>query len=279
MGDLAVDTAVTPLGDGRYRATLRAEWEIWGPMGGYVAAVALRAAGADSPFLRPASFTAHYLGVARFDEVEVVVETRRQARTATAQRVSMTQGDRPVLDAMVWSIGPVEGLAHHLAEPPDVDGPEGLPSMEELRGGDAPTFAFWHNLQTRPVGHSGQWPPPGPLPPAWQTWQSFVPTATFDDPWVDAARSVILLDVAGWPSLSRHHAWRDHGFTGPSLDLYVAFHEPAPQAAWLLADGCAPVAGDGLYGWHARIWSPARRLVASGQGQGLFRTVPSGPPG
>ena len=36
------DTAVDGT-DGSYRAVLSKDWEIWGPMGGYVAAVALRA--------------------------------------------------------------------------------------------------------------------------------------------------------------------------------------------------------------------------------------------
>ncbi len=42
MGDLARDTAVQG-GAGSYGAVLSRDWEIWGPMGGYVAAVALRA--------------------------------------------------------------------------------------------------------------------------------------------------------------------------------------------------------------------------------------------
>ena len=73
MGDLAVDTAVRARGEGRYEATLSADWEIWGPMGGYVAAVALRAAGASTPELRPAAFSCHYLGVAQFDTVDIKV--------------------------------------------------------------------------------------------------------------------------------------------------------------------------------------------------------------
>ena len=41
MGDLGQDTAVQLQPDGTYEASLSADWEIWGPMGGYVAAVAL----------------------------------------------------------------------------------------------------------------------------------------------------------------------------------------------------------------------------------------------
>ena len=53
------------------------DWEIWGPCGGYVAAIALRAAGAESPFARPASFFCHYLSVADFAPVDLVVTPLR----------------------------------------------------------------------------------------------------------------------------------------------------------------------------------------------------------
>src|SRR5687768_16289584 len=117
MGDLARDTAVEPTGRGEegggtFTAKLSRDWEIWGPMGGYVASVALRAAGAVSPFSRPASFFCQYLSVATFDAVDLRVTTLRSARTAAAHRVEMTQGGKPILEATVWSAGDVEGLEH-----------------------------------------------------------------------------------------------------------------------------------------------------------------------
>ena len=70
MADFSLDTAVR--GDaGRYRATLSPEWEVWGPLGGYVAALALRAMGAESPLRRPASFSCLFLSVAHFGSVEL----------------------------------------------------------------------------------------------------------------------------------------------------------------------------------------------------------------
>ena len=56
MGDLEVDTRVERRGDG-FVAQLSRDWEVWGPNGGYVASIALRAAGAVSRFRRPASFS------------------------------------------------------------------------------------------------------------------------------------------------------------------------------------------------------------------------------
>ncbi len=42
MADFAVDTAVQRIEAGRHRAELSPAWEVWGPVGGYVAAIALR---------------------------------------------------------------------------------------------------------------------------------------------------------------------------------------------------------------------------------------------
>jgi hypothetical protein len=68
MGDLAQQTDVTPTpgqdpdrdpDTHRFTAMVHDDWEIWGPEGGYVAAIALRAAGAASPLARSASFFCH----------------------------------------------------------------------------------------------------------------------------------------------------------------------------------------------------------------------------
>jgi acyl-CoA thioesterase II len=276
MGDLSVDTAVVEIADGSYRATLSSEWEIWGPMGGYVAACALRAAGASGAHSRPAAFSCHYLGVARFGEVDLRVETRRDGRTATSQRVEVTQEGRPILDAMVWSVKDgTDGLEHDETEPPDVPGPDGLPTIRELVGEEAePPYPFWNNFDSKPLEFEADWPPSGPLAARWRSWMRFIPTSRFTDAWVDAARSVILVDLPSWPSAHRPHAWSEPPFTAPSLDLHVAFYAPTSGEDWLLCDGEAPLSTGGLFGWTARLWSPSRRLHASGGGQCLYRPLP-----
>lgn len=40
MGDFIDDTALEEIDEGRYRAKLVPEWSTWGPLGGYVAAIA-----------------------------------------------------------------------------------------------------------------------------------------------------------------------------------------------------------------------------------------------
>ena len=260
--------------DGRYRATLSREWEIWGPMGGYVAAIALRAAGAATSQPNPAAFSCHYLGVARFEPVDIEVTTLKEGRAASSHRVSITQDGKAILEALVWSTADNEGLEHDETTPPDLPGPDELQSIQELVPEDAePPFPFWLNFDAKPIHFEQPWPPEGPRPATWQEWLRFLPTATFDDPWADAARSVILVDLPSWPSAHRPHAWRQPPYMAPTLDLNVAFHRPTVDEPWLLCDGAAPVSTRGLFGWTARVWSPGGRLHASGGGQCLYRKV------
>lgn len=273
MGDIEEQTAVRAVGEGRYTADVHQDWEIWGPCGGYVAAIALRAAGAESGLARPASFFCHYLSVAAFEPVDLAVTTLRSGRTVHAQRVEMTQHGRPVLDAMVWSVGEVAGLEHEDMAPPDVPGPDDLPVRQEIwpDEDDRPRFSFWGNFDQRMIESSTVWPPTEPLPPTWRTWVRPVPRSTFDDPWVDGARSLIVLDVGSWPAGSRPHMSQEPPFIAPSLDLYAAFQYPGNTSEWILLDAHSPVAQGGLLSWTGRVWSTDRRLIASGGGQAVFR--------
>ena len=278
MGDLAEDTTVEQTGEGTFVARVSRDWEIWGPMGGYVAAIALRAVGATVPELRPATFSCHYLGVARFEPVDVRVELRKGGRTATSVRVELSQEGRPILDGSVWAVAENEGLEHDEAAMPDVPQPDDLPHIRELLPDEEPPFPFWLNFDAKPIDFETPWPPDGPRPAMWREWLRFSPTASYDDPWVDAGRSVILVDLPSWPSAHRPHAWRQPGFTAPTLDLNIAFHRPTAEEDWLLCDGAAPVSTDGLFGWTAGVWSTDGRLHASGGGQCLYRRMQP-PPG
>jgi acyl-CoA thioesterase-2 len=160
---------------------------------------------------------------------------------------------------------------------PDVPGPDELASISDLLPADAePPFPFWTNFDARPIGFEAEWPPSGPRAPTWQEWLRFLPTASFEDPWVDAARCLILVDVASWPAAHRPHAWRQPPFTAPTLDLHVAFHRPPTGQEWLLCDGAAPLSTAGLFGWTAQVWSRAAGLHASGGGQCLYRRLAPG---
>jgi len=272
MGNLAVDTAVSGA-DGRYTATLSPDWEIWGPNGGYVASVALRAAAAHAAFDRPASFSCHYLSVARFDTVDLEVRTLRRTKRAESVAVSMTQAGTPILEAIAWMVQGGDGIVHDHATMPEVAAHDTLREISELLPPDAPLlYRFWQNFESKPL----QWyddPMDRPAgEPVFRNWYRYTPDATFDDAAVDACRSLILVDTMSWPAATRAHD-PDLAWMAPNLDLAVQFHRADPTAEWLLADGVAPVAEDGLIAFRSHVWTDRGALLATGSGQLLCRPV------
>jgi acyl-CoA thioesterase II len=274
MGDLGKDTAVRG-GDGAYTANLSRDWEIWGPMGGYVAAVALRAAGAHSRFERPASIVGHFLGVAAFDEVQLTTTTRRAASRAESIAVSMTQGGKPIFDALVWSVATgVAGLDHDRSRMGDVGAPEQYPTVAEnlARMDEAPNppFPFWNNFESRPIKWVDNWDEREADEPVWESWERYVVEPDPSDLYLCAARLLVLVDVGSWPGVTRLHV-DTKGLYAPSLDLACEFHRIAPGSSPLFVRGEAPSGADGLLGTHQQVWSRDRELLASGVSQLLCR--------
>jgi acyl-CoA thioesterase II len=271
MGDLGADTAIEG-SDGRYRARLSRDWEIWGPNGGYLAVIALRAAGAHTPLRRPATFSCHFLGVADFDVVDLGVRTIRASRRAASIAVSMTQAGKPIIEALAWIVGDVDGLEHDAAPIPDVAPPESLPSVRERLAEDerGPYHAFWSNFDERPLEWVDNWEEREPGEPTFRSWYRYVPRDRFDDPFVDAGRALLLVDTLGWPAAVRAYA-NDLPFYAPSLDVTARFHASSPESPWLLGECRSPVARDGLVSSAASVWAADGQLLASGGQQMLCR--------
>src|SRR5215468_6515100 len=103
--DLDASTRVTGAG-GSYRIMLSEAWNGWGPNGGYLAAIALRAAGEVAQIRRPASLYCHFLSAPAFDEVRLDVALLKSGRRAEALSVQMRQRDKPVLTALVRTAAP-----------------------------------------------------------------------------------------------------------------------------------------------------------------------------
>lgn len=270
MGNFADDTRIEGC-DGHYCCSLSPDWEFMGPNGGYLATLALRAAGAESRFARPASFAAHYLGVATFDEpVQIEVEALRTAKAAESLRVSLVQKQRAIMEALVWTVDTVAGIEHFAATKPDVPTPDRVAAI------DRPRHKFWNNFVERPANPMVPFPPPGPLPPVQHSWFQYRPAATFGDPFVDAARALVLLDTLPWLAATRCHVWQPKGFFAPTIDMAVTFHQAAPQAAWLLCSAEAHIAHAGLVAARGTVWTEAGLLLASSLGHMLCRPVPVG---
>jgi len=262
MGDLQRDTEIEGA-KGRYRATLSEDWAVWGPNGGYLAAIALRAAAAESRLPRPATFAAHYLAVAKFAPVDLEVTALRRGKRAESFQVLMSQEGAAIVAALVWTTEERPGLDHDFTITPEVPPPKGLRNTDELRG-EPPLYRFWNNLEQRPLSWDSN-DPPAPTDPEFRSWFRYRPRACFADPFVDAARALILIDTLIWPAAWRHHLPQE--YYAPSLDVVAWFHRPAIESEWLFADARAPLGRDGLIAGRADIWSATGELVASGGSQ------------
>jgi acyl-CoA thioesterase-2 len=280
MGDFERDTRLTPApdGDGRYRIALSEDWRIWGPNGGYLASIALRAVGLEAKVPRPASFHAHFLSVARFEEVDVTVTPLRLGRRSESFRVVMGQQGKSILEGLVRTAAEGPGLEHNVSVMPEVPAPETLRNIETLLVDfgkeDESRHAFWDNIERRPIDPEqkrGDWKAG---PPVCREWYRFRPRARFEEPFLDAGRALLLLDTLTWPAACQPHA-PDPAFTAPNLDVTAWFHALVPEEAWLLGDIESSVASGGLMGTTGKIWSPSGRLVATGGAQLLCVPAPA----
>jgi acyl-CoA thioesterase II len=269
MGDFAFDTALPASPDGRFELVLSRDWEIWGPNGGYMAALALRAAGLSCGRSRPANVTVHFLGVASFDApVSIECTTLRAARAATSVSVTISQNGKPVLQAMVWAIDDgLAGLEHDEAPMPPVEPWSGLPTIQERaaeRGEEWNAwYPFWNNFEQRPLDWVADWDNREFTEPLYRNWMRFVGAdAAADDAWTFAARLLLLVDLGGWPSVGRRHDTSN--FIAPSIDVSCEFHRMASRNGWFMLEGHSPFAGDGLVASHQRVWNDSGQLLASG---------------
>lgn len=237
MPDLIADTRVAPAGAaGCYAASLSPDWAVWGPSGGYLAALALRAAMSESRFRRPASFYCHFLAVGEFAPVNLAVIRLGGGKRAESLRVDLRQGDRLLLAATVWMVDEgLRGYEHEALQPPEVDGPTALPDYAALAGDEyAEWYPIWRSIEGRPL----RWREP-----------------------------------PGWNATIAAHAW-PFPFLTPNLDLMVQVHRFAPDETWLLAHGVVPQAADGLVGCVSRLWTTDGRLLATGASKHSCRPNP-----
>lgn len=260
--DLECATRLEPDEDG-FVARLSKDWEIWGPNGGYLATIALRAAGAVAQIRQPASFYCHFLSSPTFDVVKVDVSALKRGRRAESFVVEMTQAGKPILHALVKTAADAPGYSHQHPDAPEVPPPEELKTYERLEPTkQRPAFSFWENIERRPVerGTSDE-----PRAPTLLEWTRYLPRVCFIDPFLDAGRALILLDTFGFPAAyQRYRSWE---YLAPNLDTSAWFHHFNPGCEWLLIDNECVVADRGLMGVSGRVWDTDGRLLATGSAQ------------
>lgn len=127
----AEDTAVEAVGDGWYRGHITDRWHVLGdaaPNGGYLMAVAARAAVEESGRPDPVAVTGHFLRPPEVGDAEIEVETVKEGRRfATIQARLLQSGlEKLRLLGSFGDLSALEGPTRLDREPPH------LPPKEEL---------------------------------------------------------------------------------------------------------------------------------------------------
>ena len=245
-------------------------------MGGYVAAVALRAIADEvAPGHEPASFTCQFLSTAKFEPVDIEVNVRRTSRRTSYVVARMTQNGTDVLDAQAWFAAPTDVVFHDHAKPHRHGHPDDHPPVSAYTD-LPPNFPFWYNFECKPLDWIEDFEAYEGGEPEWAQWVKFVPASSFEDPVLEAARLLLLADLPSFPAAMRAHPGGPPTFVSPSLDLAVQFHRVADLGDWLLAQGVSPIADRGLMAFRSEVWTAAGVLAASGSGQLLLRPIPAG---
>jgi acyl-CoA thioesterase II len=270
LADFLADTRVAPGGrEDVLHAALSPEWAVWGPQGGYVAAIALRAAMERSRLPRPASFHCHFLAVGEFAPVEIEVASLGGGKRAESLRVDVRQGERHLLAATAWMVDEgLRGYEHDFARAPEVPGPDALRGFQDLEPEQYDQwYPIWRHIEGRPT----RWREP-PGRPEWHCWLRFNDTRVPDRA-SDVLRQVFWIDFPGWNATISAHAW-PFPYLTPNLDLTVQFHATAPDEEWTLAEGFVPVASEGVVGCVGRLWTRDGRLLATGTSKHVCRPNP-----
>ncbi len=126
MKELAAATAVSPDGGGRYTGEIRPGWDIMGNAnGGYLLAVAARAAAHAAERPDPVSVTAHYLRPVKPGPVMIQTEVLRAGRRFAVARATLAA--EKSLVAVLGTYGtlePSDHLERLESGPPDIPPPD-----------------------------------------------------------------------------------------------------------------------------------------------------------
>lgn len=253
--------------EGQFQGVLHPDWEIWGPNGGYLSAMAMNAVAQVTPFQQPISYYGMYLSAGKSAQVDLKVTPLRVGRNTGVYTVEMLQGGRTLLHAQVITGNEMPGYDHQDSTPPYKS------SYDQLQPVERETeFRFWDNFECRfdnPVTASGKHSGVS----EWGAWYRFLetkPQTRFED----AMRSLVLIDTLPWPANFMRYGAEGLTHMAPSLDVYVQFHRFAVEEDWMYARATCEEGALGYLGGKAWTWDANGRLLASGGTQLICRPMP-----
>ena len=229
-----------------------------------------------SYFMRPVDIGA---------EVRYEVEVLRDGRGYSTRQVRGFQNGKPVYVCLA-SFAAGEPSGSFQAEPPDVPGPDELPTsaayLEDLSGGTMTesSKAYWSGGRSFDMRHV-----PGPVyltveggrSPHQAVWvrpyDALRPVEGLTTAQRDTAALAYVCDYTILEPALRvlGVAWADEGLVTASLDHAMWFHRPVSMDGWLLYVQEAMSVEDGRGSAVGRFFTPDGGLVASVVQEGMLR--------
>ena len=261
MGNFENDTALNPY-EGGFQGELSEDWKHFNLNGGYLCAIALRAAGSVvGEGQRPVSLSAQFLRIANPGPIKVEVRSLYGSEKHNVVSVSIVQNDKPVLDAYVRTTSLQSDDSHQTCPPPSVPLPQDLSTAPEIREAP-PVSPLLANFENKVVDRGTTAEPVYAQAPYRLQWKRFLPVAKFDDVFVDAGRPTVLVDIWCFSAFSLSRPNRK--IMPVSVDLNITFHHPSSMSEWLLVEARSDVIASSLMYGTASVWNIKRELVASG---------------
>jgi acyl-CoA thioesterase len=257
------DTALEEDGPLRWRAWVPEHWFVGrGPNGGYLAALAARAAEAAAE--RPLrSLALHFAAAPAVGPLDVAATVERAGRSYSVVSLRVEQDGAPMTLGLATLGAPAEdGVAWDAAPPPQA---APLPETEPIPAGAANVPAFMRNYDMRwAVGADGDVPGSG-------GWMRTREPRLLDAPLVAA-----MCDAwapAAFVALGRFVA-------APTLDLTIHVRRPLPPAGMepgdhVLCRFTSRLAVGGLWEEDGALWTPSGELIAQSRQLALARELPA----
>lgn len=246
-----LDTAVEPLSEHVFRATLTDRWNTFaGPNGGYLLAICVRALTHEVPFPDPLVVSGHFLRPPTPGVAEVHTERVRAGRRHASAQASLFQSDKETLRvvATFTDLQAAQGRTLMLAPPPALPPPEQL--LDPLAGASLPGVTIAERVEARLAA-----------PPGWMTGQpSGEPSTEF---WMrlrggrdaDPLALTFLVDAAP-PTVMEIGE-----FVSSTVEMTVHVRaRPAP--GWLACRSATRFVGRGYHEEDMEIWDSDGQFVA-----------------
>lgn len=279
--DLAADTAVTPLGDGRYRLDLANHWDYLLPSGGVVLTAALRAGAAmlGDASLRLWSSTATFCAPVPAGRIDLVVTILRRGAATAQLRVDVHTGAGEIAVVVTATFGrdrvgpdvigarmPIVGSVADSIDTADDD-------PRNPRG----RFRFYHQVDCRIADGDRFWTDDHAAgPPRYARWFRYRAPQRDTAGQLDRLALPPLLDTMP-TALQRAIGPGDYRFYAPSLDLTMHVVDDTDRE-WLLLSSYVRRARAGIAIGEIEAWDDRGRLIAFATQAMYLKTLSGTPP-